>query len=114
MTSGAMREKLNFQVRANIQDPYGNPQAGDFQTVYTCAAELIPLKGSEPVIASRLSGVQPFIIRIRSCVAARAITTAWRAVDARNPSRIFNLRSVANFDQKSDWLDFMADNGVAT
>lgn len=112
--AGRMREKLNFQRRSEVDDGYGNPQSGDFQTVFTDAAQIIPLKGSEPVIASRLTGVQPYIVRIRGSVAARAVTTAWRAVDARNPSRIFNIRSGANYDMKNAWLDFMADDGVAT
>ncbi|MDR7147152.1 head-tail adaptor protein [Rhizobium sp. BE258] len=109
-----MREKLNFQQRSLVDDGYGNEQAGDFATVFSAAAELIPLKGGEPVLAARLTGTQPFIIRIRSCVAARVVTTAWRAVDARNPSRIFNLTAAANVDQKNAYIDLMATQGVAT
>ncbi|MBO9194331.1 head-tail adaptor protein [Rhizobium sp. 16-449-1b] len=112
--SGALRERLHFQSRAMVDDGYGNEQAGDFATVFTTAARLTPIKGSEPVIASRLAGVQPYIISIRSCVAARAVTTAWRAVDARNPSRIFNITSAANVDEKNAYIDMMATQGVAS
>lgn len=114
MPAGKLREKLHFQRRAIVDDGFGNEQSGDWETVFTTAAELKPLKGSEPVIASRLSGVQPFIIQIRSCRDARDATTAWRAVDARNPARIFNITSVANFDEKNAYLDLMAVQGVAT
>ncbi|EJC75560.1 bacteriophage head-tail adaptor [Rhizobium leguminosarum bv. trifolii WSM2012] len=112
--AGRLREKLHFQTRAIVDDGFGNEQAGDWEAVFTTAAELKPLRGSEPVIASRLSGVQPFIIQIRSCLEARAITTAWRAVDARNQSRIFNITSAANFDEKNRYIDMMATQGVAT
>ncbi|NZD50537.1 head-tail adaptor protein [Rhizobium leguminosarum] len=112
--AGGLREKLHFQRRELADDSYGNEQSGDWQTIFTTAAGLSPLKGSEPVIASRLSGVQPFILQIRSCREARDVTTAWRAVDARNPSRIFNITSVANFDEKNAYLDMMAVQGVAT
>lgn len=114
MTAGKMREKLHFQARAMVDDGFGNEQAGDFATVFTAAAELIPLKGGEPVLAARLTGVQPFVIQIRGSTAARGLTTAWRAVDARNPSRIFNITSVANVDQKNAYIDLMATQGVAT
>jgi head-tail adaptor len=112
--AGQLREKLLFQRRAVVDDGMGNEQAGDWETQFTAAADLIPLRGGEPVIAARLAGVQPFVIRTRSCVTARAVTTAWRAVDARNPSRIFNITSAANVDQKNAYLDLMATQGVAT
>ncbi|MDO3431187.1 head-tail adaptor protein [Rhizobium sp. CBN3] len=114
MPAGNLRERLHFQTRAIVDDGFGNEQSGDWETVFTAAAELRPLKGSEPVIASRLSGVQPFVIQIRSCIEARVVTTAWRAVDARNPSRIFNITSAANFDEKNRYIDMMATQGVAT
>jgi head-tail adaptor len=111
--AGAMREKIEFQVKITSPDEYGNEQT-EWQTQFTTAARLTPMKGGEPVIASRLAGVQPYIISIRSCVAARAVTTAWRAVDARNPSRIFNITSAANVDEKNAYIDMMATQGVAT
>jgi head-tail adaptor len=114
MTAGKMRERLEFQKREMVDDGFGNEVAGDFVTVFTDAAELIPLKGGEPVIAARLSGVQPFIVRVRSSTATRDVTTAWRAIDARNAPRIFNITSVANYDQKNAYLDMMATQGVAT
>jgi head-tail adaptor len=111
--SGKMREKIEFQLKVASPDEYGNEQT-EWRMQFTTAAELIPLKGGEPVLAARLTGVQPFVIRIRSSTAARAVTTAWRAVDARNPSRIFNITSVANVDQKNAYIDMMATQGVAT
>lgn len=112
--AGKLREKLLFQRRALVDDEMGNEQAGDWETVFTASARLIPLKGSEPVMASRLSGVQPFILQIRSCSAARDVNPAWRAVDARNLSRVFNIKSAANFDEKNAYVDMMAVQGVAT
>lgn len=111
--AGALRERLEFQKRTTSPDEYGNEQTA-WMTVFTDAAGLTPLKGSETVIAARLTGTQPYIIRIRGSAAARAVTTAWRAVDARNPTRIFNIRSAANFDAKNAYIEFMADDGVAT
>lgn len=113
-SAGAMREKLHFQRRATLDDGMGNETSGPFETVFTEAAELIPLRGGETVAASRLTGVQPYIVRIHSNIRTRAVTPVWRIVDARNSSRIFNIRTVTNNDQKNAWLDLMVDDGVAT
>ncbi|RWX28954.1 head-tail adaptor protein [Rhizobium leguminosarum] len=112
--AGKLREKLLFQRRAIVDDGFGNEQAGDWETKFTAAANLIPLKGGEPVIASRLTGVQPFIIQIRACNDARAVNTAWRAIDARNPARAFNITADVDPDNKNAWIDIMATQGVAT
>lgn len=114
MTAGKMRQKLHFQRRGPADDGYGNPQSGKFETVFTDYAELIPLKGGEPVIAARLTGTQPYVIRIRSSARSREVVTSWRAVDARDTSRVFNITAVANFDQKNAYLDMTATQGVAT
>lgn len=113
-SAGRMRDKLHFQKRTMVDDGMGNEVAGDFTTVFTDVAELVPLRGSEPVQAARLTGVQPYLVRIRSYPASREITPAWRAVDARNDKRVLNIRTVTNPDQKSTWLELLVDDGVAT
>lgn len=113
-SSGALRVKLHFQMRPLVDDGRGNEQAGDFATVFSDYAELIPLRGGEPVQAARLTGVQPYIVRLRSHTASREVTPSWRALDARNPKRVLNIRSVSDPDQTNAWLEMMADDGVAT
>ncbi|MHC2540409.1 head-tail adaptor protein [Sinorhizobium meliloti] len=113
-SAGRMHQRLHFQKRSIVDDSYGNEVAGPFETVFTTAAELIPLRGGEPVQAARLVGVQPYTVRIRSCAAARDVTPSWRIVDARNASRVMNIRTVTNPDQKNAWLDLLVDDGVAT
>lgn len=112
--AGKLREKLFFQRRAIVDDGMGNEQSGDWETKFTAAAELISLRGGESVMASRLAGTQPYIIRIRSCAAARDVTPAWRAVDARQQGRTFNITAAVDPDNKNAWLDIMATQGVAT
>lgn len=113
-SAGRQREKLHFQRRAIVDDGMGNEVSGDFATVFTDFAELVPMRGSEPVQAARLTGVQPYIVRIRSYAASREVTPAWRALDARNDKRVLNIRTVTNPDQKSAWLELLVDDGVAT
>lgn len=113
LSAGKRRQVLLIQKRAAVDDGYGNEVSGDFETIFETTAELIPLKGSEPVIAERLTGTQPYIVRIPSCTAAREVTTAWRLVDKRDPRRIFNVTSLAHMDQKNRTIDIMATQGEA-
>ena len=110
MAAGKMRERMKFQERSQSPDGYGN-----FENVWTDkfarAAEIIPLKGGEEVLAARLSGVQPVIIRIRYSTEASAIASHWKAVDARTDAT-YNITSIINIDQKKRYLDLMATRGV--
>lgn len=112
--SGAMREKLNFQTRAVVDDGYGNEVSGPYETVFTEAAQLVARAGGEAIQASRLSGVQPYTVWVRSNERTRSVTTGWRIVDARNPEREFNIRTASNPDGRNAWIEFMVDDGVAT
>lgn len=103
-----MREKLHFQTRTEVDDGFGNPVSGDFATVFTEPARLRPGIGSETVIAARLAGTQPFTITVRSSVRTRTITPAWRAVDARNSARIFDIKAIANPDEWGRDLQLVA------
>lgn len=113
MSAGKRRQLLLFQRRGEGDDGYGNVQT-DWQDVFESAAELIPQKGGESVIAARLTGTQPYIVRIPSSSAARQVTPAWRAVDKRDPSRVFNITTVSNNDQKNRMIDMMATQGEAS
>jgi head-tail adaptor len=112
--AGKLRDRLHFQRRDNVQDDYGNTRAGDWVTVFTAAAEFIPLRGGETVMAARLAGQQPYVIRIRSFAQSRAVDPSWRIVDARNEERVFNITAIVDPDNKRAWLDVTATQGVAT
>ncbi|MCD7109711.1 head-tail adaptor protein [Rhizobium sp. DKSPLA3] len=111
--SGAMRERLDFQTRSVVLDDYGNEQGG-WETVFTEPAQLVARAGGEAVQASRLTGVQPYTVWVRSNERTRSVTSDWRIVDARNPAREFNIRTASNPDGRNAWIEFMVDDGVAT
>ena len=112
--SGAMRERLDFQQRGTVDDGYGNEISGPYATVFTEPAQLVARAGGEAVQASRLTGVQPYTVWVRSNERTRSVTPAWRIVDARNPAREFNIRTASNPDGRNAWIEFMVDDGVAT
>ena len=111
--AGALTERVHFQRRDEQDDGYGNPVAGDWTTQFTEPARLQPKLGSEPVLAARLTGVQPFLLVVRSSARTRGVTPAWRAVNARTGAE-YNIRTVANVDERNAWLEMLVQEGVAT
>jgi len=92
--AGDLRDRVHLQRRALGNDGFADSMpSGQFETVVTVWAHLLPLRGSESVQASRLQGRQPFVLTIRQSSAVRELTTAWRVVDARNPSRVFAINA---------------------
>lgn len=108
-----LREKLRFEAReAKADDGYGNRE-DVWSEQFVSSARVQPLKGSETVIASRLAGVQPAIISIRSGRCAKQVAPGWRAVDCRSGA-IYNIRSLANFDERNRMIEMTAEGGVPT
>jgi head-tail adaptor len=111
--AGALSERVHFQKRDVLDDGYGNPIAGEFTTQFTEPARLQPKLGSEPVLAARLTGVQPFLLVVRSSACTRMVTPAWRAMNARTGA-VYNIATAANPDERNAWLEMLVTEGVAT
>lgn len=116
--AGALRGRVHLQQRQDEPDPWGgDPRPGDFATVATVAAEFLPMRGGEAVVASRLAGIQPYIVRVRQSAATRAVQVDWRLVDARGPqppdatARVFAIKAITDPDQKRAWLDLLVREG---
>ncbi|MDW9416420.1 head-tail adaptor protein [Sinorhizobium medicae] len=112
MPAGKLRSRLHFQQRTTGDDGYGGIIVGDFATVFTDAAEIIPRMGSEAVLGARLQGLQPVTIRVRSHVATRALGATWRAVDARSGAVYAITSPPVNVSQKNDYIDMLATIGT--
>jgi len=112
MSSGKLRSRLHFQRRTVGDDGFGTPTVGDFTTVFTDAAEIIPRMGSEAVMGARLQGLQPVTIRVRSHAATRALDAAWRAVNARTGEIYAVTSPPVNVDQKNQYIDMLATIGT--
>jgi len=111
---GLRPRRFEFQVRGTGDDGLGTelPGMGDFETQFTFWASLKPRTGGEGVDAARLSGTQPYIVRVRNSTETRQITTAWQLVDANDGSRFLAVTSPpADPDGKREWLEFIAIEG---
>lgn len=111
MSAGELRERIAFAKRGRTDDGFGNLR-DEWEHQTTVWGRIMPLRGGEDVIASRLSGVQPVIIRVRYSTATASIGTDWRATDTRSGIE-YDITAIANMDERKGYLDIMATAGRA-
>lgn len=111
MTAGELRERVAFDQLSSEDTDFGIAN-GDYEEQFRRDARIRPLIGSEPVIAQRLTGVQPVVIKVRSDSSTRMVTTAWRIRDVRSGTD-YNVRAVTP-DEKRIYIEFLCESGVAT
>lgn len=115
-TAGELRGLYSFQRKTDVDDGFGTvvPGAGPFAEVFKSAGAMTPMRGSEAVVAGRLAGIQPYVLRIRSNADARLVTTDWRVVDVRT-SRVYQIQSpTSDADMKNAYLDMLVQEGAVT
>jgi len=109
--AGALSELISFQRRDEIDDGFGNPVSGEFSEQFREYARLQPRMGGETVIASRMTGVQPFTMLVRSNDRTKGVTPAWRAVNARS-GRVYNIITNVNVDERNGWQEMLISDGA--
>lgn len=103
--AGDLRDRFTFDRRA--VDDNGDRGGAWGADAITVATNVVYLHGTEPVQAQRLQGVQPVVLTIRSSTAARLVDSGWRAVDARDPTRVFEVTGVEPTPDLA-WLQVLA------
>lgn len=111
MAAGKLKHKLQFASRQSVTDDFGNEQGG-YANNFVRWAEVRPIKGSEQMLAQRLTGVQPVLILVRMDSETRDIQPDWRATDL-NEGTVYALHSIADMEQKRKRLTMTATAGVA-
>lgn len=112
-----LKDKIRFERRRGVSDGYGNTVGDWANPIVLCTrrAKLAPLRASrtaaEPVIAARAQGVAIWDLWVRYDSGTRQVTTDDRVVDARNPSRTFNIQFVADMEDRQTWLLFQLESG---
>lgn len=108
--AGKLRHRVCFSKRETVtDDAYGNKE-GDWKEQFTEWGAVLPLRGSEVVLAARQQGIQPVIISVRSSRNTRQVTTGWRA---KACGVTYNIRTVADMKQDGAVLEMLAESGVA-
>lgn len=110
--AGGLSERVVFSRREEVDDGFGNVQ-GAWVDQFTEPARLQPRLGSEPVIAARLTGIQPYTLTVRSSTRTRSVTPAWRAVNARSGAT-YNIKAITNRDERNADLEMLVVEGEPT
>lgn len=110
--AGDLRQRVSFQRRAAGDDGYGNPVADWVDLNIVRAANLTPTRGGEDVQSGRVAGTASWDCWVRNDSGTRSLRTGDRAVDARDPSRTFNIAFIGDMDGDRAWLLIQMKSGA--
>jgi len=111
MGAGVRKEVLAYETRQEIDDGAGNPVSGPWVEQFRTSAQMHPLRGTEAVMASRLQGIQPYLVTVRCYSATLCITTDGRLRDTRS-GVTYNITSAVP-REKRDYIDMLCVAGTA-
>lgn len=113
-SAGELRDSIRFERRGS-QGNVGGVVKVDWVTIVDrCPAKLLPTRGREEIVAGRLTGVSSWDCWVRSNSQTRQVRTGDRAVDRRDPSRVFNVRFIGDMDGRRTWLLMQLELGAPT
>lgn len=116
--AGRLRESVTFQRQAagagtTLRDQ--QTAFADLTGAIGIPAEIMPLRHGEAVLAEGIQGRRVFKVRMRYTSTLAGITVNDRMVDARDSSRVFNIKAPPiNPDQKRDILEILVEQGGAS
>lgn len=108
--AGKLRDLVAFDERALVANDYGAKQNG-FIERFRVRAAFEFARGSEDVIAARLEGKQPVLVRVRASAETRQIRPDWRMRDIHNDVA-YAIRAIAPTPDRSGFL-IQVESGVA-
>lgn len=116
MPAGALRESVTFQRRGEVDDGYGNKQAGDWAAIPDAEelpADLTPFRWGETAISEGVQGRRLYRVTVRYNPALLGLVVTDRMVDDR-AGTTFNVKSPpVNPDKKRKYLEFLVETGGA-
>lgn len=111
MEAGELRFQFRFERRKAANDGFGNTE-GDWEAPFDWVwGKRVFLRGSESVIAARMTGRSPALLQCRASSEMEMVDTSWRCIDITS-GETFNILSVTP-DQKNMQIDFMIEAGGA-
>lgn len=110
--AGDLRERVALSRRVEI-----NPDAPDdlgavlaeWVEQVRCWAEFKHLRGSETVMAGRLQGRHPMVVRLRTSPQSRQVAADWRLTDLGTGTD-YAIRDVT---VTREWIDLLCEGGSA-
>jgi len=86
---------------------------GDWVEQFKERAAVTWLRGSEPVIAQRLQGVNPVVVRVRSSARTRLIDSSWRVRLKGRNNLALSIVSLMP-DQRDFYIEITCQAGVSS
>ncbi len=105
--AGALRHKVRLQAETRA----GDSQGGDVLTwtdVATMPARVIPVTGRERMFAHRLEASVTHFVYARY---RAGVTAKHRLLFGTRP---LNIRAAINLEERNEWLEMQAEEGVAS
>lgn len=106
-----LQESVAFDSPIGAADSFGGTSVS-WSEAHACRAHFIHQRGDEAVQAARLAGRQVFKVKIRSCAAARAITTDYRMRDVRRGT-VYNVKDPDAITDRA-WVWLLVEGPVVT
>lgn len=114
MHAGELRECVNIERRAEVEDDYGN-HVGEWVSLRAepFRANIRPIRGRESEIAGANTGTQIYKITLRWTPVTGALLTTDRIVN-KQTGKEYNIHSIADFTERSRYIEMMCEAGTAT
>lgn len=102
MKAGTLNKRATFQAFTTVSDGAGGTTKTwtDYQTVWS---QFSPERAREKIQQGRISSASAGALRVRSSPEMRAVDATYRVL---LDGVTFNVRGVANPDQRNDMLEF--------
>lgn len=113
-SAGRRLERIKFQIRTDTGagDGYGNTVGAWRDLCGPVRAQLVPIIGREEVLAQRLTGVQPFDLRVLRTRETAQVTTDCRAVNVKT-GETYDIVDLRNPDERRLELAMLVKRGSA-
>jgi len=110
MPAGNKREILAFDKRGDMVDTGHGQVPGDWVEQFKTSANMRYLRGSEPVLAQRLTGDQPVVIVVHRFSKTEEVTPAWRIRNTRN-GEIYSIKSQIRGERPTQDIELLCGLG---
>jgi SPP1 family predicted phage head-tail adaptor len=112
ITASDLRDRVSLEKQEQVSDGYGGT-TGQWVAQFERDACILPSKGGETIIASRLQSIQPALIIVRYDAETATITADWRLIETRSGT-VYNIRTSADMERRGRWWTMLCEAGVAT
>ena len=109
---GQMRHSIRIEDETLLSDNYGGATVSARPIVATVPGSVRPLRAHERLQALRLEMPITHEVTIRYDTTTAVTTHKHRLVV--DGSRVMNIRSIVNKDERNRWLVILAEEGVPT